>query len=237
MIVIITMAGLGTRFRKAGYDCPKYMIEAMGKTLFEWSLESLRGYNSHVSKYIFVVRAEDNSGEFIRQKCRAYGIRNIELVELAHVTDGQATTCMLAMPYCPNEEEIMIYNIDTYVESDAMKYEDISGDGHIPCFKAEGDHWSFVRLDEDGRAVEVREKVRISDNCTLGAYYFSSAGLYKEIYGEFYSGSTSTREKYIAPMYSYMIEKGYNVTISLIDANLVHVLGTPEELHTFINEA
>lgn len=31
MTVIITMAGLGSRFRKAGYNCPKYMIEAKGR--------------------------------------------------------------------------------------------------------------------------------------------------------------------------------------------------------------
>ena len=45
MTIIITMAGLGTRFKKAGYQCPKYMIEAKGKTLFEWSMDSLVGYN------------------------------------------------------------------------------------------------------------------------------------------------------------------------------------------------
>lgn len=28
MTIIITMAGLGSRFKKAGYNCPKYMIEA-----------------------------------------------------------------------------------------------------------------------------------------------------------------------------------------------------------------
>ena len=51
MTIIITMAGLGSRFRKAGYECPKYMIEAKGKTLFEWSMGSLIGYNKYVSKY------------------------------------------------------------------------------------------------------------------------------------------------------------------------------------------
>lgn len=29
---------LGSRFKKAGYNCPKYMIEAKGKTLFDWSI-------------------------------------------------------------------------------------------------------------------------------------------------------------------------------------------------------
>lgn len=42
--VVITMGGLGSRFRKIGYTIPKYMIEARGKTLFEWSMISLEGY-------------------------------------------------------------------------------------------------------------------------------------------------------------------------------------------------
>ena len=33
-----------------------------------------------------------------------------------------------------------------------------------------------------------------------------------------------------------MIEKGMPVTISIVDAKKVHVLGTPEELQTFLHE-
>lgn len=44
MTVVITMAGLGSRFRKAGYKVPKYQIEAHGRTLFDWSMESLKGF-------------------------------------------------------------------------------------------------------------------------------------------------------------------------------------------------
>ncbi len=238
MTVIITMAGLGSRFRKAGYACPKYMIEAKGKTLFEWSMDSLVGYNDHVSKYVFVVRKEDNTETFIKEKMLKYGISNVEVVGIDYLTDGQATTCMLAIPYCDPEKAILVYNIDTYVEPYEMKYEDISGDGQIPCFHADGDHWSFVKLDEFGRAVEVREKKRISNNCTLGAYYFSSASLYKSLYEEYYKDDRNLEknEKYIAPLYNFMIEKGMPVTISIVDNKKVHVLGTPEELQIFLNE-
>ena len=38
MIVMITMAGIGSRFRKAGYQVPKYPIVVHGKSLFEWSM-------------------------------------------------------------------------------------------------------------------------------------------------------------------------------------------------------
>lgn len=236
MTVIITMAGLGSRFRKAGYNCPKYMIKAKGRTLFDWSMDSLLGYNDNVSKYVFVVRKDDNSETFIRDHMAAYGINNIEVVEIDYMTDGQATTCMLAIPYCNLNESILVYNIDTYVEPNEMKYEDISGEGHIPCFHADGDHWSFVRLDADGNTVEVREKERISDNCTLGAYYFKSAGLYRKLYEEYCADDSRMEksEKYIAPLYNYMIEQGMKVTISIVDARKVHVLGTPEELSLFI---
>ena len=236
MTVIITMAGMGSRFKKAGYKMPKYMIEAKGRTLFEWSMDSLLDYNPHVSGYVFVVRKEDSSSGFIREKCGKYGIENVSIVEIDYLTDGQATSCMLALPYCRKDEPILVYNIDTYIEPYGMRYADISGDGHIPCFHAEGEHWSFVKLDAAGKAVEVREKKRISDNCTVGAYYFSSAGLYQKLYEEYYSDSSrmERNEKYIAPLYNHMIEKGMEVTISNVPAEKVHVLGTPEELQEFM---
>ena len=81
----------------------------------------------------------------------------------------------------------------------------------------------------------IREKQRISNNCSVGAYYFLSVDLYRTIYKEFYGQqeNVAIKEKYIAPMYNYMIQKGYEVTMSLIDKDKVHVLGTPEELEEF----
>ena len=234
MNIIITMAGLGSRFRKVGYNCPKYMIEAKGKTLFEWSMDSLLDYNTHVDKYVFIVRKEDNSKEFIKSKMHILGINNVEIIEIDYLTDGQATTAMLGIEKCKEDDEILIYNIDTYIEPYCMKYVDLKGDGSIPCFKAEGEHWSFVK-ERNGKVIDVVEKVRISDNCCLGAYFFKSAKLFKDVYNAFYLKKESYSEKYIAPMYKYMIDEGYEVTYSIIDSKKVHVLGTPEELKQFLD--
>ncbi len=235
--VLITMAGLGSRFRKAGYNVPKYCIEAKGRTLFEWSMESLKGFQGPDNDYIFVVRAEDDTESFIRDTCQKIGIENVKVIGLDHTTDGQATTAMLAEPFWDSESALLIYNIDTYVEAGQMNRSQIAGDGFIPCFHAPGDHWSFARLNEEGKVVEVREKQRISDNCTLGAYYFRSCGLYAQLYNEYYSGGANLEkgEKYVAPLYNYLIEKGGDVRISIVDYDKVHVLGTPEELQVFIN--
>ncbi len=239
MQIVITMAGLGTRFKKAGYKEPKYQIKAFDRSLFAWSMESLAGFAAPSNQYYFIVRAEDQAADFIKQVCTDEKICDpsaVHVIEISYMTDGQATTALLAAPYWDKDDELLIYNIDTYVEKYAMKREDISGDGFIPCFYAEGDHWSFVKLSPSGDAEEVREKVRISDHCTLGAYYFKTCGLYEQIYKEYYNGNTvlDAGERYVAPMYNYMIEKGYCVRICDVDAAAVHVLGTPEELQEFI---
>lgn len=241
MQIVITMAGLGSRFKKAGYKEPKYMIMAKGKTLFEWSMESLKGYETKNNEYYFIVRSEDDSSEFIKSTCENAGIcaaDKAHVIEIDYMTDGQATTAMLAKDYWNRADELMIYNIDTYVEAFAMKSEDIAGDGFIPCFKADGAHWSFVKLDDAGNAIEVREKVRISDNCTLGAYYFKTCALYEQMYDEYYNhgGRLDAGERYVAPLYNYMISKGLAVRICDVDASKVHVLGTPEELNVFLEQ-
>lgn len=187
MTVVITMAGLGSRFRKAGYKMPKYQIEAHGRTLFDWSMESLKGFADPENDYIFVVRKEDDAEEFIRSSCEKIGITNVTVIGIDYLTDGQATTAMLAKDVWDKESALMIYNIDTYVEAYEMKTEQIAGDGFIPCFHAPGDHWSFAKLDANGKVVEVREKERISDNCTLGAYYFKTCALYEQLYNEYYT--------------------------------------------------
>jgi dTDP-glucose pyrophosphorylase len=239
MNVIITMAGLGSRFRKAGYKVPKYEIEVKGKTLFEWSMLSLSDYfNDADSRFNYIVRKEDNASNFINSHCAELGIKNAKIIEIDELTDGQATSAMLAERYWKADDGMLVYNIDTYVEPGYLLQEKIAGDGFIPCFNADGDHWSFVRLDENGKAVEVREKQRISDNCTIGLYYFKTCDLYSAIYNEYYSDDKNLEkgEKYIAPLYNYMINKGFEVRIDVIPADRVHVLGTPDEVEVFKNE-
>ncbi|MEG1158011.1 MAG: hypothetical protein RSD64_01475, partial [Christensenellaceae bacterium] len=110
LTIVITMAGLGSRFRKAGYAVPKYQIEAHGKTLFDWSMISLDGYKSIADNYIFIVRKEDDAHDFIAARCKALDIPKYTVVELDHLTDGQATTAMLAAPYW-NKDNVLKYKI------------------------------------------------------------------------------------------------------------------------------
>lgn len=236
--IIITMAGKGTRFVQAGYSEPKYEISVHGKHLFDWSMYSLKNFINHDDLLVFVCLSENNSRSFLERRCKALDILNYEIVEIDEITDGQATSAYVSRSHWKANSPLLIYNIDTYVKPEALKPESIAegSDGWIPCFKAEGNHWSFVALGDEGWATRLAEKERISPFATIGLYYFSKASDYAEAYEKYYSKEKDNMvkgERYIAPLYNQMISRGKKLSISDISPNDVHVLGTPRELEAF----
>lgn len=237
MHILVTMAGLGSRFRAKGYTIPKYQIVVNGRTLFSWSMESLRHFfPGHQAT--FVVRKEDGPEAFIQAELKPFGVVDPVIISLDEVTDGQATTVLKALPSLRQRNSrasLLIYNIDTYVEPRCLHPEDVRGDGWIPCFPGQGDAWSFFRSDEEGRVLEAKEKVRISDYASIGMYYFASLDLFEETYQAFFRTGLpgGVRERYVAPMYQWMIDQGMALWIHPVPEEAVHPLGTPEEVDRF----
>src|SRR5690606_23161503 len=136
------------------------------------------------------------------------------------------------------ESPLLIYNIDTYVRPHALRPANIrpGSDGWVPCFQASGEHWSFVELGDDGWAVNLAEKHRISDHASIGLYWFSRAGRYAELYDRFFRDPANivSGEKYIAPLYRQLLAEGGKVSLSDLGLADVHVLGTPSELDRFL---
>lgn len=229
------MAGEGLRFKKAGYCIPKHEVSVRGKTLFEWALRSLENFFDN--KFIFVVRKSDNTSNFVETKCKRLGIRDIDIKEINYLTTGQAATAMEIEEWLDDsDEEIIIYNIDTYVEAGEIKPEYIVGYGWVPVFIAEGDKWSFAKFGADFRVIKTTEKVRISEYGTIGLYYFKSFNLFKEAYIRYYKNNSAV-EKFIAPIYNILIENSKDVYAHVVNKSRVHVLGAPEEVKIFEENA
>ncbi|WP_454752340.1 glycosyltransferase family 2 protein [Cupriavidus necator] len=236
--IVITMAGRGSRFYDAGYKHPKYEIVAHGRSLFDWSMLSLKHFLDADSKVIFVCLAQNNSADYVKSRATALGIHNLQILEIDKITDGQATSAFVTRDQWVVDNPLLIYNIDTYVNPRSLSpsHIKVGSDGWIPCFKASGDHWSFVRIDENGWAVDVAEKSRISDNASVGLYWFRRAEDYIRAYTEFFSDDANLvkGERYVAPLYSHLVRYGHQFSISELPTSDVHVLGTPAELETFL---
>lgn len=235
-MMAITMAGFGSRFARAGYTVPKYRIEVFGRPLFDWSMLALTAFRDAGWNFSFAVRAEDQAQDFIRERCRILGIRVSHFLDLPAPTDGQATTALILADHAVKEAPFAIFNIDTFVRPGAMNPADIPTDcdGWVPCFPGDGEGWSFVRVDEDGKAVELREKKRISPHATVGFYWFRSADLYVRSYEDFFAhGGEEKGERYVAPLYNQLIADGRIVRISALSVDDVGQLGTPDQVEYF----
>lgn len=234
--VIITMAGEGSRFRLAGYELPKYEIPVNGRTLFSWSMESLRSWIDADARFVFVTRRAHGAKDFLDAQSKALGIRKWVVVELNEPTDGQATTALAAEAAVSNREApMLIYNIDTHVAPAHLSRTSVRGDGWIPCFRPPGDHWSFAKADSRGRVSELREKSRISPDATIGLYWFASWDLYEQSYSAYYSDPAHLvrGERYVAPIYNELIAQNRPVFIHPVPLDSVIPLGTPAEVEQF----
>lgn len=235
MNFVIPMAGLGSRFVKAGYSLPKMLLEAKGKTLLEWSLSSLP---LNLSTVIVFVGLKEHEEEFgLSAKIRAlYPALNCRFIYVEQVTRGQAETVYLSLGECDMELPLVIFNIDTFFYSSTLAavLVDPANDGVLGCFHSREDRFSFAELDEKGMYVlDVREKEVISDHALTGLYTFKQAYDFKETY-EFHLAHDLTvkGEFYIAPMYNYLIEKGKKYVLD--EAEKHYILGTPEEYEQFL---
>ncbi|WP_347303912.1 glycosyltransferase family 2 protein [Croceibacterium sp. TMG7-5b_MA50] len=235
--VAVTMAGLGSRFIKAGYTRPKYEIVVLGRPLFDWSMLAMESFRQAGWHFTFATRAEEDARPFLAERCGALDIAMGEVVELDGVTDGQATTALLLAQRSDPDTPFAVFNIDTFVAPGAMAPGQVPAGsaGWVPCFPGPGDGWSFCRTNDDGRVLELREKVRISPHATVGLYWFASAAEYIALYDRFFADGQGTEkgERYIAPMYNRLIEEGGLVTMGSLALEDVGMLGTPDQVAGF----
>ena len=153
-------------------------------------------------------------------------------LELEKILDGQLLTTIEAITHFKINGSLIVHNCDTFHSFDTNQIYDFLKEenfGIIPCFDGKGDNWSFARsLKSDlNTACEVREKVRISSNCSVGTYIFNSISNFMQI-AEEYLRSNNEKEYYIAPIYQYAIEK--NMSVKITNAKSVKIFGTPQEL-------
>ncbi|EOH92467.1 glycosyltransferase family 2 protein [Enterococcus pallens] len=234
MKIVITMAGKGSRFVKQGYQQPKHEIIAGKHSLFAWAMHSLENFFDE--EFIFLVRKDAFSAHRLKQELSLLGINKYSIIELTSLTRGQADTVLQAEHLITDEEGLVIYNIDTTVQPRYLTKEMVlQGDGTVPVFQAQGNHWSFAKLNRQNKIIELAEKQPISEWGSVGFYYFRYWKDYKTAFHIMKEEiARQYGEIYIAPLYNYLIQQGKIINPVFLPKNGYASLGTPEELTEFI---
>ena len=234
---IIPMAGLSSRFFKAGYTKPKYQLDLSGETVFSWSVRSFERYFK-TDKFVFIYRDVYETKNFLEEEIAKLGISDYELVCLPAETLGQADTVYQGIVNINGDESLYIFNIDSrIIDFVKPKWAD-ECDGYLEVFKGEGDHWSFAEPDGNtNKVLRTTEKERISELCSDGLYYFKHKSIFESLFLDTkFKGNTTKNEYYIAPLYNELISQGRNVFYDLIPADKILFCGTPDEYLALLNK-
>lgn len=236
MTIIIPMAGLSSRFTKAGYTLPKYMLYALNRSLFNMAVSSFELY-FRTSRFVFIARDIFDTKTFIEKECDLLGIQDYRVVMLSESTRGQAETVFKGLIGADvgSSESILIFNIDTFRPNYIFPEGLQNADGYLEVFKGSGSNWSYAKTanGDDDRVIETAEKREISDNCSTGIYYFKNASLFKDAY-ERSLNDPLLKELYVAPIYNYLIKDGKDIRINVINRDEVIFCGVPQEYEDYL---
>jgi HAD superfamily hydrolase (TIGR01509 family) len=230
--VLVPMAGAGSRFSEAGYTFPKPLIEVNGKPMIQLVVENL----NMDANFIFIVQ-EDHFEKYHLGYMLNVISPGCKIIKTNGLTEGAACTTLLAKHFINNSDPLVIANSDQFVEWNsnecmyAFKADEI--DGGILTFKATHPKWSYAKVGEDGFVSEVAEKKPISDNATVGIYYWKHGKDYVKYAEQMIAKDIRTNgEFYVCPVFNEAIGDGKKIRVKTIEK--MWGLGTPEDLDNFL---
>ena len=232
MNVLIPMAGRGSRFADVGYTFPKPLIEVNGKPMIQVVLENL----NIEANYTFVVRKE-HYDKYSLQYLLSLISPGCNIVQVDEITEGSACTTLLAKEFINNDDPLLLANSDQFMEwnsNECLYAFNADGiDGGILTFKATHPKWSYAKVGTDGFVEEVAEKKPISEDATVGVYFWKKGSDYVKYAEQMIDKDIRTNgEFYICPVFNEAIADDKKIRIKEIER--MWGIGTPEDLNYFL---
>jgi dTDP-glucose pyrophosphorylase len=160
-----------------------------------------------------------------------------DIVTINGITEGAAVTTLLAKEYIDSNEPLLIANSDQIVEWNSNEclyaFDADEIDGGILTFKATHPKWSYAKIGDNGFVSEVAEKNPISDNATVGIYYWKHGSDYVKYAEDMIEKDIRTNnEFYVCPVFNQAIEDGKKIRVKEIEK--MWGIGTPEDLNYYL---
>ncbi len=248
MNIIIPLGGKGERFKNDGYIDPKPLIKVLDKEILfhvidnlflnknnklEFDINIYIIYNKELDKY--------NFSEIMKLK---YPM--IYLIKLNNDTCGAAETVYIGINEILNQEKNKnnIYKKTLLIDGDTFYTRNIidifyKNNEYGAIFYTKNNNpnpiFSYISFNTNNIVTQIIEKVKISDNANTGAYGFANIHeLHNYAKYVLDNNIRFKNEFYTSCIIDSMIKDGHSFRAIELNDTDVHVLGTPEQVRTFI---
>lgn len=223
MNIIIPLGGNGKRFSDNGYTRPKPLIKVLGKEIIFWLLDSLKLQDSD---NVYIPYNEYLDGfQFDEVVNSSYP--NVKLTSLPP-TNGPSETIKLCINHFNIKGKIVLLDGDTWYGEDVLSKIRQNDNNLTTYFKSTTLEplFSYIKLNNN-KIVDIKEKVKISDNANSGCYVFKSS----EQVLEYIDRIEKNSEKFTSDIIKEMLKDG--IHFSSDEVKDFHVLGTPQQIIEF----
>ncbi|KTC97851.1 HAD-IA family hydrolase [Legionella erythra] len=230
--VVIPMSGAGSRFVNAGFTFPKPLISIGDKPMIQLAVENLNVQ----ANFIFIVRRDHYEAYHLESLLKIIA-PGCKIIITEGITEGACCSTLLAADHIDNDAPLLIANSDQYVEWESGAFFHAMNaphvDGGILTFESTHPKWSYIRVDELGNVTQLREKEVISNQATVGIYYWTRGKDYVRHARQMIAKNIRVNQEfYVAPVYNEGIAQGMKFKAYAVDA--MWGLGTPEDLQHFL---
>lgn len=248
-VILIPMAGEGSRFQKGGYTTSKPMIPVTDRRTGEKvpmvvaaSLD-VPGVFDESTQVVYVDRDFHRESGF-QEEIRRY-IPKSDFITVGSLTKGQADTCMRAREYINNDGELFIGACDNGMVFDADLFEKVKNSSDVIIVTHSGDSniernplaHSWISVAPGGiEAKEISIKKTVSedpmkDYATTGMFWFKrGSDFVKSVDRLMVEQRTYNNEYYVDAAIQVAIESGLAVNIF----NVRYLCwGTPEDYEEY----
>ena len=243
MNVIVPLGGLGTRFQNEGYLRPKPFVRVLGKEMIHWVLDSL-SLGPDDSLVIVFNPAFLSMDVFMRELVQSR-YTNCILVELAGPTRGAAETVLLGLKGMPErlrKRPCMLCDGDCFYSVDVVSMYRAVSKTHNATFTFVDTQpkplYSYVTVasPNSDEVVDIKEKIKISDDANSGCYCFKDGGELEKYCeriieaGAMQLSQDQKGEFYTSGVIKAMLDDRIPCRRLRINKSDIHVLGTPTQL-------
>ena len=245
MQIVIPMSGFGERFRRAGYEVPKPLIEIDGLPMISYVIDMFPGEKN----IIFICNEEhlDNPAykmaSILKKYCPSAQIVGIKPHKLGPIN----AVCQIKHLLDPAEPIVINYcDFTCYWDWPQFKRFVKESDciGAIPAYKGFHPHslgstnYAYM-LEANGYVQDIQEKQPYTDNrmeeyASSGTYYFSSVQVMNEAFDAVIEQNLNIGgEYYVSLAYKPILEQDKQVIVYPIQ----HFMqwGTPEDVAEYLN--
>ena len=241
-INLIPMAGAGQRFLAAGYALPKPLISISGRPM----VVRAAGCLPRPDQWVFVCRKEHIVQAKIDRELKKH-FQPAEIISVDHLTEGQASTCLIAKELLDPIGILTIGACDNAMSYNKAQFEAEISSPYVdaliwtfrnnPTVLQDPSMYGWVDADEDGRVRRLSVKVPLSDkpmndHAVIGAFTFKRARDFVAVAEAMIRANRRIKnEYYVDEVMNVAVEHGLRVKVFEVQHYICW--GTPQDLKTY----